>query len=387
MRILAVLCQNPFGSFDGGACVIRASLRKLADKGELFVTGFGEDFDRPQIGGHRCAGSLGEARNSRLRFLSAVAQGRCYSVEKYASEEAQRRFVRILGERQYSVIWCEKLQASAVVLQSQRRWKRTTAHCVLRSHNVEHELMDDRYDRSNPAMRALLRLEAERLKDYESAVLEFMDQTFTVTREDREALLELRPGLTERIEYLPVPIETKNLGRSNQGGDGTTILFVGNCRWRPNLLAARWIVEELAPEVKRRIPEAQIRLVGSGTEIFCKAAPNAEGLGIVENLESEYERALCSVAPIRMGSGINVKVLESLAYGVPVVGTAFARRAIDSGAYLEAESVADFVACFCKLREDPLEYQRTRRAARESMTLSDQQFDEAWSRFCMRLAI
>lgn len=385
MRILAVLCQNPFRYFDGGTYVARASLRKLAEKGELFVTGFGEDFDCAEIGGYRSAGSLGETRNSRMQFLFALAAGHCYSVEKYADRKAQRRFVRILGQQEYSVIWCEKLLASAVVLQSQKMWRTGAAtRCVLRSHNVEHTLMSDRYAPGNPVLQTLLRWEADRLKKYEAAVLEFMDQTFTITREDREEFLALRPDLSGGIDYLPVPIKESRSGRAEVR---SSILFVGNCSWRPNLLAAQWIVEELAPKLRSTMPANRIRLAGSGTEAFSDAAPNVDGMGFVEDLGGEYDRALCSVAPVWTGSGINVKVLESLAYGVPVVGTAFARRGIESGAYLEAESAADFAARIRKLGQEPLESQQLRNVARASMILSDEQFDEAWGRFSMRLAI
>lgn len=386
-RILAVLCQNPFRYFDGGTYVVRASLRKLAEKGEVFVTGFGADFRESEVGGYPSAGFLGETSNSRAHFLLALAAGRAYSVEKYASAAAQKRFVQIIGRQPYTVIWCEKLLASAVVYQSRKMWHGPgAARCVLRAHNIEHLLIDERFEGGNPVLRLILHQEAERLKKYETDILEFMDQTFAISRGDLGSFLALRPDLAGRIQYLPVPVEVRGNSTAERFREPTTVLFVGNCRWRPNLVAARWIVEELAPELERQLPQICVRLVGSGA-VFRDAGPNVEAMGFVEDLESEYARALCTVAPIRTGGGLNVKVLESLAHGVPVVGTAFARRGIDTEAILEAESAAGFVAGIRKLMQDPAEYQQASQTARKSMTLTDRLFDEAWNRLCVRLAI
>jgi O-antigen/teichoic acid export membrane protein len=380
MRILAVLCQNPFAHADGGTYAVRASLRRLAEKGDLFITGFGIDFAQPCLGGYRSAGTLGPAYNSRLEFLKALARGRSYSMQKYSSPQAQRKLLNILLADRYSLVWFEMLHATAAAGRAGiLGFSEEGRLHILRAHNVEHRVFEGRFHSRNPLIRLLLHIEQSRLKREELSTVAAMDYTYTISREDRDRLIAELPEFRQRIAFLPLSAEETVVDAFSRSDSRKTVLFVGDCRWRPNRLAVEWISNVLAPELERQCPDLVLRLVGRDTEKVCVPTANGEAAGFVGDIAREYERALCTIAPVWDGGGVNVKVIESLGHGVPVVGSSFARRGVDSEAFLEAEHVAEFVARIREIRERPRRRDELAIVARQSMAKQRKGFDELWS--------
>jgi hypothetical protein len=72
-------------------------------------------------------------------------------------------------------------------------------------------------------------------------------------------------------------------------------------------------------------------------------------------------------------------VIESLAHGVPVIGSVFAKRGTDTEAYIEAETAADFVARISELKDRPNLNTNLSISARCSVTKSRKEFDDIWT--------
>lgn len=116
------------------------------------------------------------------------------------------------------------------------------------------------------------------------------------------------------------------------------LLFVGSLDFPPNSDGLRWFLENCWPQLHARWPESRIRIVGSGTpsggiEAF-RDADGVEFLGRVDDLDAEYARSRLVIAPIFVGGGSKIKVIEACAYGRPVVTTSHSSRGF--GAEIEA---------------------------------------------------
>jgi glycosyltransferase involved in cell wall biosynthesis len=356
MNILCVLCRDPFEQQDGGTYVIRASLEGLSGKGQVCVTGFGPTFAEPARGGYACRGSLGPNSNSVRGFVNSLVRRRPFSLDKYGSAEAQARFEAILAAGRFDLVWYEQTQAAAVAFLSGELHRRAyPCMHVLRSHNVEFQVVTERQDVLARLGRPLLLVESARLREFELRIANSVDRVLTVTREDQRTLLDEGEGTPRKVLHLPVPAKEVHRSDGVDWGERRTVLFVGKCAWGPNLAAAIWIRDHLAPAVERALPGVRIRLVGQGTEALAarSRASNLSFAGFVPSLAAELGASLCTIAPVQTGGGINVKVVESLAHGVPVIGTRFARRGIDSEAYLEADTVGEFVERLRTLAERP----------------------------------
>lgn len=108
-------------------------------------------------------------------------------------------------------------------------------------------------------------------------------------------------------------------------GQRQGLLFVAGFGHPPNVDAACWLVEQILPRVRKRFPELLLRLVGSHptAEVEALAEDGVIVTGYVDDasLLSFYEASRVVVAPLRFGAGVKLKVLEAMAYGVPIVTT------------------------------------------------------------------
>jgi len=137
-------------------------------------------------------------------------------------------------------------------------------------------------------------------------------------------------------------------------------MFLGDLSYPPNAEAARWLVQDIWPS----IAGATLRIVGAGA---APTGPAVVATGFVADLNEEWRRATCMVAPIRSGGGTRVKVLDAFAAGVPVVATGLAVEGLDVVAgthYLHAETSDQFVEAVNRLLEDTELRARLSNAAR-----------------------
>ena len=104
------------------------------------------------------------------------------------------------------------------------------------------------------------------------------------------------------------------------------ILFVGTILGDsfPNADAVFWFLEQVWPELRRRLPWSRFIIVGLNHSERLNSRPLAERVvitGAVDDLTPFYSSARVFVAPTRVSSGIPLKVIEAAGSGVPVVAT------------------------------------------------------------------
>ncbi|MFM7296918.1 MAG: glycosyltransferase, partial [Planctomycetota bacterium] len=137
------------------------------------------------------------------------------------------------------------------------------------------------------------------------------------------------------------------------------LVFVGVMDYLPNIDGCTWFVREILPRLRARCPTARLSIVGSRPtpEVFALGRePGVTVTGFVEDPREWLARASVSVAPLRIARGIQNKVLEALAMGLPVVGTTSATQGVEGEPgrdFLLANSVDEQVAAIARLIEDP----------------------------------
>jgi len=174
--------------------------------------------------------------------------------------------------------------------------------------------------RGDTATASSLRRRAVALREMELGLVRSVDVTVTVSAAERATLLELVPGAAVRVLGNVHDVDGASAVVHGRSG----VLFVGSFDHHPNRDAAVWLAEEIMPVVWRTHPGAVAHIVGSNPadEIRNLRGEGVEVHGWVAELSVCYENARVVAAPLRFGAGVKGKVGESLAYGVPVVGTA-----------------------------------------------------------------
>jgi O-antigen biosynthesis protein len=135
--------------------------------------------------------------------------------------------------------------------------------------------------------------------------------------------------------------------------------FIGGFNHLPNLDGVRWFIKDIWPRVHEAIPDARFTIIGSNTPAEVRAFGAMDGievLGFVQDTSSYLDRAAISIAPLRYGAGMKGKVVEAMAYGLPVVTTPVGVQGINaiSGEHLLiADDAAEFAQAVTTLLNDP----------------------------------
>jgi hypothetical protein len=140
------------------------------------------------------------------------------------------------------------------------------------------------------------------------------------------------------------------------------IMMLGSYYHRPNAEGLDWFVRRVWPRVKATAPDAEFRIIGPGlSPRRAKAYGRISGiriLGTVPSVLPQYQKCAFTVAPIWTGAGINVKVLESYAFGRTCVLTSFAYRGYEDCLELDqsvrvASNPEDYASACIDLLRDP----------------------------------
>lgn len=160
-------------------------------------------------------------------------------------------------------------------------------------------------------------------------------------------------------------------------------VYVGNAEAKQNAASAEWICTTLAP---RLVGKATVVLAGARTDEIakaCAAPDNVEALGFVDDIDAVFARAKIALAPVSAAAGVKTKVLQYLAYALPVVGTPLAFEGI-SGApgvvVSELEGFPDAVLAALAKKESPEERARRVEAQRRFVEAGhgSEPVDAAW---------
>jgi glycosyltransferase involved in cell wall biosynthesis len=184
------------------------------------------------------------------------------------------------------------------------------------------------------------------------------DRVLAFGRRDAAAIAELAPEVAARVRVSPFGLALPPAADPSREQPGS-LLFVGNFTHQPNRDAALWLAREIIPALLTRQPNAQLRIVGSSPppEILALASGAVEVVADAPSIEPYTEAAAVVVAPVRVGGGMRMKVLQALAAGKAVVTSGRGSEGFDCFAepppLALAEGTEAFAATIATLLAEP----------------------------------
>ena len=146
-----------------------------------------------------------------------------------------------------------------------------------------------------------------------------------ITCSDRDASVLKKDVKDTPHVTVPWCMEVPNEHRKPEKKDIYNLVFVGSMYWEPNRDAILWFVKEIFPFLREKVKKVRLLIVGSYPSMEIQRLNNNEDIivkGFVPDIIKVWLETDIFIAPIRLGSGVNVKVIEAMSYGIPTVTTA-----------------------------------------------------------------
>jgi sugar transferase (PEP-CTERM/EpsH1 system associated) len=194
-------------------------------------------------------------------------------------------------------------------------------------------------------------LEGRRLADYERKVAENFNHSILVTEAEKKIFQRKNPHI-QNVSVIPNGVDldyfsptfsqrqaTRNqqLGSSNQPPETSNqqpvVVFTGVMNYFANVDGVVWFTKEILPLIRKEIPEIRFYIVGSNPtkEVLSLALDSSVTVtGYVPDTREYLKMATVVAAPLRIARGIQNKVLEAMAMGIPVVATPQAFEGIEA---------------------------------------------------------
>ena len=170
--------------------------------------------------------------------------------------------------------------------------------------------------------------EAARLRSFEPAISKEFDRSLVISDVDRAAISE---APSERFFECPHGVTLDKAPPGSVDRDPRLVVFSGRMDYRPNVDAAVFFCEEIFPAVRASVPETVFFIVGANPDASVRTLGRIDGVTVTGEVDAVYpwlRRASVGVDPLRAGAGLQNKVLEGLACGLPMVVTPVANEGI-----------------------------------------------------------
>lgn len=244
---------------------------------------------------------------------------------------------------------------------------------------------------SIPPLRWLYQIEGRKTRAREKAIGQSFDGITVATPLELDDLLLLGPKA--KCDWFSNGVDTKVFKPAQVPYLPANICFLGKMDYLPNIQACTLIAHQVLPDLRRTHPNAEFTIIGSNPTRQVKALSRIPGVkvtGFVDDVRPIARLSCCMVAPLSIARGVQNKILESMAMGVPVVTSSLAARGVDARPgtdLLVADSPADIVDDCVRLFDDPEFRARVAAAGRQRVleVNSWQQCLERLDRFVVSL--
>ncbi len=194
-------------------------------------------------------------------------------------------------------------------------------------------------------------LQIGRIKRYERKMCQLADGVIAVSGEDAAVLKQFRSD--QHIHIVPngIWVDRYKIRADNINLPEHTLVFTGKMDYRPNVDAMIWFTSEIFPDIQQCIPDVQLYIVGQHPHARLQPLsdnPKITLTGRVDSVVPYLHAAAVYVAPLRMGSGTRLKLLEAMATGCAIVATSTA----STGLHPEVRRVM-------KIKDQPNEIAKT----------------------------
>jgi sugar transferase (PEP-CTERM/EpsH1 system associated) len=190
--------------------------------------------------------------------------------------------------------------------------------------------MERRIAKSSGIMKFFLKKESKRLLEYENLIFDYFENKTIISEQDRALIYH--PD-QKKIEIISNGVDTDYF--SPQKNElKFDLLFNGNMSYPPNIDCVHFIAEKILPIVLKKFPNTKFMISGANpvNSVLSLANKNIQVSGWMDDIREAYWSSKIFIAPMQIGTGLQNKLLEAMAIGIPCVTTELANNALGATA-------------------------------------------------------
>ncbi|WP_026464144.1 glycosyltransferase [Adhaeribacter aquaticus] len=261
------------------------------------------------------------AHNKALNGMAVALPGNLpMQAAYYYNKGAQQKLDKLVKQQQPDHIFCQLVRMAKYV-EKYTHIPKTLDYMDALSKGMERRIKTAPF-----YQRPFFVLESRRLRKFESELFDWFNNKTIISEQDRYFIehthkytIQVVPNGVDTQFFIPDKRETH-----------FQILFAGNMRYAPNIAAAVFLVKKVMPLVWPYFKEAKVLIAGKNPapEVKALASYKVQVLADLADMREAYNDAQIFVAPLFLGSGLQNKILEAMAMGLPCVTTSQVNNAI-----------------------------------------------------------
>ncbi|TSC88363.1 MAG: Glycosyl transferase group 1 [Microgenomates group bacterium Gr01-1014_16] len=186
---------------------------------------------------------------------------------------------------------------------------------------------------SLPFLKPFFAIDILKIKLWEKHYWESCNFLITMSEDDKQFIKSVASNV-KNIDVVANGVDVSWFNQTRKKlPENPTILFVGTFKWLPNSEAVDFLVNEVWPLIKKKMPLASLLIVGNSPTTkalsYQQSDPSIIVTGGIPDIRDAYAKAHVLLAPVFSGKGTRYKILEAMATGTPAIGTKIALEGLD----------------------------------------------------------
>ncbi|MDR2835695.1 MAG: glycosyltransferase [Bacteroidales bacterium] len=327
MKIILITSRVPYTLEKGDKLRIYHHLKELSKNNEihLFAFDFEKKGDKNLESLQKICKTITIIKHSNIKkyfnVIIAFFKGLPLQVGFFYSNKTKKLFLKKISEIQPDHIYTHLIRTSEYVKNVNISKTLDLADAI--SLNLQRSSKKVSFFK-----KIIYEIEAKRAKKYENYIFDKFDNKLLVSESDRKFIPH-----ENRNEIFIIPMGVNfNQFQPKISVKDIDILFSGNMKYFPNIDGALFLIEEILPLLLLKKKDIKIMIAGTNppNKIMKYASNNIIVTGWVKDIAECYNRAKISVAPMRVGTGLQNKILEAMAMKLPCITTELSNRSLNA---------------------------------------------------------
>ncbi|MBX2857612.1 MAG: TIGR03087 family PEP-CTERM/XrtA system glycosyltransferase [Cellvibrionaceae bacterium] len=262
--------------------------------------------------------------------LKGLASNKPLSVTNFHSVNLQKKLTQYLSAQSIDAIICTSSSMAEYVFQL-KQTLRNNSRLIMDFMDLDSDKWNQYTKLKSFPMNLIYWRESKLLSAYEQRIHREFDASFFISKNEVSLFLRKEKDLG-KLHVVANGMDTSSFQPVDEKPQqGPNLLFTGVMDYLPNIDAVCWFVENAWPKIIEKMPDAKFYIAGMNPTTKVEALQQSKGVivtGFVDDIRSYFDRAHIFVAPFRIARGVQNKVLQAFASGLPTVGTAMAAEGI-----------------------------------------------------------